>query len=66
ELGEATTRFVDEFMSDWQPPVQELPTEALIAVAIGDLLSRTVVQHNGGDPDADIYSAWAKSDSFRI
>ncbi|PJF38997.1 MAG: pyruvate carboxylase subunit A, partial [Phototrophicales bacterium] len=33
ELGEATTRFVDEFMSDWQPPVQELPTEALIAVA---------------------------------
>lgn len=66
-LGEATTKFIDEFLSDWQPSDRPLPDHALIATAIGELLSRaSVVATSGGDADGDVYSAWAKADGFRI
>lgn len=67
ELGEATTAFVDEFMSDWHPSKRRLPPAALIATAVGELFSRAVAVSAGGvDHDGDVYSAWAKPDGFRI
>jgi len=64
--GEATTHFIDEQFSAWQPVDMELPDEALIAAALSEMLvappTRSVEGSIGGDPN----SPWNRGDRFRI
>ncbi len=62
--GEATTHFIDDHLSDWQHPAPPLPAAALIAAALGEL--QTLPVQTGAAEDADAYSPWARTDSFRL
>ncbi len=67
ELGEATTKFIDDYLADWQPSQRALSPTDLIATAMGELFSRSnATLLHSGDTDGDLYSAWAKADNFRI
>ncbi|NDJ34360.1 MAG: acetyl-CoA carboxylase biotin carboxylase subunit [Chloroflexi bacterium] len=61
--GRATTRFVDETFTSWQPPTPDLPPAALIAAALAD--SRAAVS-TPAESKADAYSPWDRSDGFRM
>ena len=67
ELGEATTHFVDDYLHDWQSATQEPAHAALIAAAVGELLSKSIgseIPQQG--VDGDVYSPWNRSDAFRM
>lgn len=68
QTGEATTHFIDENLGDWQHEDQSLPDDALIALALNDLIARPVPVTAGavGSPDGDVYSPWDRNDTFRL
>ncbi len=69
KAGEATTSFVDQYMSDWDGTHEVVPDEALIVAALGEYLERangTGANKIAGDSDGDVYSPWQRADSFRM
>lgn len=69
KAGEATTSFVDQYMSDWDGTHEVVPDEALIVAALGEYLERTTgtgVSQAVGETDGDAYSPWQRADSFRM
>ena len=65
--GEATTHFIDEQLSVWQPADAELPDEALIAAVLGEMGSSLAhgapsMEDGGGDS----FSPWGRTDAFRL
>lgn len=68
ELGEATTHFVDDYLSDWHPTETEPAHAALIATAIHEILEthQNPVQTAAGTNDNDRFSPWSKRDQFRM
>ena len=68
QAGEATTHFVEEHFSDWQPAADPLPDEALIAAALSDFLEGQALAGAPaptGDP-FDPYNPWRQADHFRL
>jgi acetyl-CoA carboxylase biotin carboxylase subunit len=69
QAGTATTRFIDQHLSEWRPDDAVVPDAALIAAAISELLAPTATPaatHNGAAPEGDRYSPWARGDRFRL
>jgi 3-methylcrotonyl-CoA carboxylase alpha subunit len=67
--GKATTALIERQFSEWTPPVEAVPDEALIAAALGEMLSPGAVSTSmqaGGATDGDVYSPWLRADGFRI
>jgi acetyl/propionyl-CoA carboxylase alpha subunit len=64
--GQATTHFIDEQLTPWHPPQPALPDEALIAAALFEMQAAAVVAAGGPSDDADRYSPWARTDTFRL
>ncbi|NDJ87216.1 MAG: acetyl-CoA carboxylase biotin carboxylase subunit [Chloroflexi bacterium] len=66
-VGEATTHFVDDYLSEWEPPETSLSDHVLIAAAIGEMLKQQIAMggRNGGC-NGDQYSPWARTDRFRM
>lgn len=69
QAGEATTSFVEQYMSDWQPPADAVPDAALIVAALGEYLERangTGSVDASGDAQGDVYNPWQRADKFRM
>jgi 3-methylcrotonyl-CoA carboxylase alpha subunit len=69
EAGEATTHFVDDNLGDWQHDHESLPHEALIAVALNDMLGKPIAASGAiadAQSDGDVYSPWDRGDNFRL
>ncbi|MFN7953313.1 MAG: acetyl-CoA carboxylase biotin carboxylase subunit [bacterium] len=68
--GGATTRFIDEHMSEWRPCDEPPPDEVLIAAALADALGASGAKLGGsGDAagsGADPWAPWRRSDGFRL
>ncbi len=70
EPAGATTRFIDEHMSEWRPGDEPPPDEVLIAAALADALGASGAKLGGsGDAagsGADPWAPWRRSDGFRL
>jgi len=67
QAAEISTHFIDEHVANWREPDGDLPDTALIAAAMAQQMqSQPVPSSVGGSEDADIYSPWARLDSFRL
>jgi 3-methylcrotonyl-CoA carboxylase alpha subunit len=66
--GKTTTALIERHFSDWQPPAQRLPDNALIAAALAEILSTPAAAPRGGSAqsDSDSYSPWSRNDNFRV
>ncbi len=63
-LGEATTHFIDDYLTPWTPP-DNIPSDmAFIAAALSEFLEKSPVIATASE--GDVYSPWARSDGFRI
>ena len=65
QAGEATTNFIPRHMPTWQPAHTTLTDEALIALALRDMLAERhtlPIPGPGGDP----HNPWRVADRFRI
>jgi acetyl-CoA carboxylase biotin carboxylase subunit len=68
QRGEVYTTFVDEYLTELVPPVQPPDDLALIAAALSDFakLQQPIVGAASTSDDADSYSPWQRTDSFRL
>jgi acetyl/propionyl-CoA carboxylase alpha subunit len=66
QAGEISTHFIDEHLANWQSSQDELPDAALIAAALAQMQSQPSAASVGSAEDGDMYSPWARQDSFRI
>jgi acetyl/propionyl-CoA carboxylase alpha subunit len=69
--GHATTALLERHFANWQPPVASAAQrdETLIAAALSEMLGGVSTPRpvsTSSDVDADLYSPWERSDSFRI
>lgn len=64
-FGEATTHFIDEFLTPWTPPDAQVSDIALIAAALEEMMLTQQVAI-GVSEEGDMYSPWARSDNFRV
>jgi len=64
--GTATTGFIAQRFAHWQPPALAAPPEALIAVALYDLLSTQNGRAGAVELPAADNNPWARADGFRI
>jgi acetyl-CoA carboxylase biotin carboxylase subunit len=66
-LGEIDTNFIDKYLTPWQETAPAIPDTVLIAAALSEVIVQE--QHTpvaNATPYSDIYSPWARTDSFRI
>jgi len=63
--AQADTQFVERDLDDWQPEA-ELPIEVLLAAALIEIGAQPIDADADQDPNEDIYSPWARADSFRL
>jgi acetyl-CoA carboxylase biotin carboxylase subunit len=68
QRGTATTALVEREFATWQPPVDPVPDDALIAAALFDsLTAQTPVPGSTIAPAAgDSNDPWARADAFRL
>ncbi len=65
--GTVDTGFVDAHLHSLLPDASELPDVALLAAALHDLhMQNTTTRAIVGDSDGDVYSPWARTDTFRL
>ena len=64
--GEATTHFIPQHLSNWQPQNKRLPDEALIAIALADFLRERQKNNQTRLSSGDPYNPWQIADAFRI
>ena len=65
--GDVTTRFVDDQFAAWvENRPDELPDAALIAAAFSELHGLALDLPNEGTAGSDLYTPWARGDSFRL
>lgn len=64
EVG-ATTHFIPQHMGDWQPPTDTLSDDALIALAISDLLAQQKNEATSPLHSGDPFNPWRMGDGFR-
>ncbi len=66
QAGEATTHFIERYLGEWGHEPAALPDEALIALALHDLLAQRRADElqrlHSGDP----YNPWRQRDGFRV
>ncbi len=61
----ATTHFIPQYMGDWHPAADTLTDEALIAMAISDLLSHQKAEAASPIVAGDPFNPWRMGDGFR-
>lgn len=66
QAGEATTGFIEEHFSDWQPFGGPAPHAALIAAALVEFQEQQTRLASRGPEDADPRSPWQQLLDFRI
>ena len=71
QRGGATTRFIDQHMSEWQPASEVPPDEVLIAAALADALGGGAAAAASGCAaatagGADAWGPWRRTDGFRL
>ncbi|MGB0389242.1 MAG: acetyl-CoA carboxylase biotin carboxylase subunit [Ardenticatenaceae bacterium] len=64
--GDATTHFISQQMTDWQPTRDQLPDQALIALALRDTLAQQRRHNLTRLTSSDPYNPWRIGDAFRI
>ncbi|MCO6451313.1 MAG: acetyl-CoA carboxylase biotin carboxylase subunit [Caldilineales bacterium] len=62
--GELSTDFIERHLAGWSPDIPPISDEALIAVALADLLDDRPAAATG--PRVDSFNPWAVRDAFRI
>lgn len=65
-LGEATTHFIDEFLTPWVPPDTEPSEIALIAAALSEIAQAASISPAATPAEGDVYSPWSRMDGFRM